>query len=442
MGNLPFMKILVLEHSRVQQIIIKALLNEVKLSADFVSSFKEAVDAISEKDYDFVFTGYSLPDGNGVDLVRYLRTSSRNVPGVALLTTENNRALLNQALSAGVARIITRNNTQELQSFIRELADAAFDVNSLTGNILLIDDDRIILRIIEATISAVGSTVMACSSGEEAIRLISENDFDLIIADYFLDGQLNGLDVLEALRKMGGKKARIPLMMISAQTDVNRRIEILKKGASDYIAKPILEEELLVRAHNLIVQKKLLDRVEEQREHLRQLAMTDQLTGLYNRHFLSGYVPKRISEAIRHGSYLSLILVDLDYFKSINDNYGHEVGDDVLQLVASKLNSISRAEDIAVRLGGEEFILLLPHCDKQGALEKAESLRHQIEQLNPCGIKVTASFGVVSINGSDFQGKDFDFSNLFSAADKAVYKAKDQGRNCVVYQAIEISDAI
>jgi two-component system cell cycle response regulator len=432
------MKILVLEHSRVQQIILKALLNEAGLQADFVTHYQDAIDAITAKDYDFVFTGYSLPDGNGLDLVRYISTLTTSSPGVALLTTESNRSLLNQALSAGVTRIIARKNTLELQSFIRELADAAFDVNRLTGNILLVDDDRIIIRIIEATIATSGSKVVSCASGEAAMALIKENDFDLIIADYFLEGPLNGLDVLESLRKMGGKKARTPFMMISAQTDINRRIEILKRGANDYIAKPILEEELLVRAHNLIVQKKLLDRVEAQREHLRELAMTDQLTGLYNRHFLAGYVPKRLSEAVRHGSHLSMILLDLDHFKAINDNFGHEMGDDVLQSVASCLTGSTRSEDIAVRLGGEEFILLLPHCGKEDALDKAERLRVQIEQLEPCGIKVTASLGVVSIDGRQIKPKTIEFSDLFAAADSAVYQAKEQGRNKVVYQSLSV----
>lgn len=432
------MKILVLEQSRVQQIILQALLNESKLSADFVSSYQEALTAVDDNDYDFVFTGYSLPDGNGVDLVRHLRALGRDVPGVVLLTTESNRSILNQALSAGVSRIIARNKTHELQSFIRELADSTFDVDKLTGNILVIDDDRVMVKIIEATIQTSGSKVTKCNAGEDALQLIAENDFDLIITDFFLNGQLNGLDIVQSVRKMGGRKSRTPLMMISAQTDMNRRVEILRNGANDYISKPILEEELVVRANNLIMQKKLLDRVEEQREQLRELAMTDQLTSLYNRHFLVRYAPKRISEAVRHGSWLSLIVLDLDHFKLINDQHGHEIGDEVLQKVAAQLRNACRKEDVAVRLGGEEFILLLPHCDEVGVKQKAEQLRELISELKPSGLDVTASFGVTCISGQTLKTDRLDFADLFSAADKAVYAAKEGGRNRVVFQKVEL----
>ncbi len=434
------MKILVLEHSRVQQIILQALFNESKLTADFVGRLEDAIAAVDETEYDFVFTGYSLPDGNGIDLVRHLRSLDKGVPGVVLLTTESNRTILNQALSAGVSRIIARNNTIELQNFIRELADSTFDVNRFTGDILVVDDDRVMVKIIEATITTSGSKVTACSSGEDALLLIADNNFDLIISDYYLNGQMNGLDLLEHLRKMGGKKSRTPLMMISAQSDPSRRIEILRKGANDYIAKPILEEELVVRANNLITQKKLIDRVEQQREQLRQLAMTDQLTSLYNRHFLVRYAPKRISEAFRHGSDLSLIVLDLDHFKSINDTHGHETGDVVLQKVAEQLRNVCRREDVAVRLGGEEFILLLPHCNEEGVKQKAEQIRNLISQLKPAGLEVTASFGVTHICGRRFKGKKVDFAVLFSAADKAVYAAKENGRNQVVFQRIELEE--
>ena len=203
----------------------------------------------------------------------------------------------------------------------------------------------------------------------------------------------------------------------------------MKIGANDYVAKPVVNEELVARLTNLITQKKLFDQVEMQREKLHMLAMTDQLTTLYNRHFLSDMAPRRLKEVERHGFGLSLIVVDIDHFKQINDVYGHEAGDTVLKEVALVLKNNCREEDMAVRLGGEEFVVLLPHCFREGAINKAEFFRKEIESLSPLNINVTASFGVTSIEGKS----KIEFSEMFHSADKALYSAKENGRNQVVY---------
>lgn len=427
-----------IEQSRVQQIILRALFKEEELLPDFVSNLAEAKEAIKDNDYDFIFTSYSLPDGSGIELAQYVRKQEIERPGVVLLTTEDKRSILNEALSAGITRIIFRANTAELQLFIRELADSDFDTQPLTGNILYIEDDPVVSKVIIAMLSEHNFKCTSATSGEDGLALFSEHSFDLVIADFFLVGNLNGLDIVNSIRQMGGKKSRTPIMVLSAQSADDRKIEILRCGANDYIAKPILEEELLVRATNLITQKKLFDRVDSQREQLRELAMTDQLTTLYNRHFLVRFAPKRLAEALRHRYSLSLLVIDIDHFKEINDTYGHEAGDSVLKEIANTLKRGCRKEDIAIRLGGEEFLLLLPHCGEKDAIKKAEHLRQQMEMLNPDGIPVTASFGVTCLDGAEYTSKKkrVDFSTMFVAADTAVYQAKNQGRNRTAFVPI------
>jgi two-component system cell cycle response regulator len=141
-------------------------------------------------------------------------------------------------------------------------------------------------------------------------------------------------------------------------------------------------------------------------------------------------VPKRIKQAQRQGYTLSFIVVDIDFFKAINDNHGHAMGDEVLQAVAKQLAGGIRWEDIAARYGGEEFVILLDHCDREGAMKIAEDLRKSIETLQPCGLTITASFGITTLTSTES-----DFSTLFSKADEAVYQAKEEGRNRVVFKA-------
>ena len=253
------------------------------------------------------------------------------------------------------------------------------------------------------------------------------NDYDLVISDIFIEGKLTGADIVEAIRKSGSKKSRTPILAISGQGDTDMRINVLRKGANDFITKPIQHEEFCARINNLIALKKLFDQVDEQQKKLFDLAMTDQLTGLYNRHSLTEMAPKYISDAKRHRFELSLLVIDLDHFKNINDSYGHATGDVVLSEIGRLLNQACRKEDFAARFGGEEFVMLLSHCNANHALEKAELIRQQVEALMPAEIKITASIGVAS-TGQDHNMK---FNTLFEEADKAVYQAKHSGRNQV-----------
>ena len=138
--------------------------------------------------------------------------------------------------------------------------------------------------------------------------------------------------------------------------------------------------------------------------------------------------PAKLSECFRHKTPCSLIMLDVDHFKSVNDNHGHQAGDIVIQELGGVISDACRMEDVAARFGGEEFIILLTHCDAKNAFKKAEVLRKTIEGLYPAGLKITASFGVAEINID----KRCEFADLFKSADEAVYEAKDTGRNKVV----------
>ncbi len=171
-----------------------------------------------------------------------------------------------------------------------------------------------------------------------------------------------------------------------------------------------------------------MDKVLEQQKELQVRAVTDDLTGLYNKAYLNATGQQMLSYSQRHRYPLSLMVIDLDFFKRINDEHGHDVGDQVLKAVGRLLKESCRNEDLAARFGGEEFIILLPHCSLSNARSKAETLRELLESLNPAGLPVSASIGVTGTRKDEIT----DYETLFRQADKALYQAKDQGRNRVI----------
>lgn len=221
-------------------------------------------------------------------------------------------------------------------------------------------------------------------------------------------------------------KVNVPILVVSGETDTTKRTSFLRNGANDFIVKPFDPDELIVRASNLIYKKRIFEQVKKQKQELLELAMTDQLTGLYNRHSLFDIGPKYLSDAKRHKFPVALLVIDLDHFKNVNDTYGHAVGDIVLKKIGQVLKEHCRTENFVARFGGEEFVMLLSHCDIDAAAAKAEDLRKAVEAAKPSDLTITASIGVAQ------QSVDDDFAALFEKADKAVYEAKETGRNKVI----------
>ena len=221
---------------------------------------------------------------------------------------------------------------------------------------------------------------------------------------------------------------------MTGHDDANLRIKLLHAGINDYVTKPPIEEELAARVNNLITNKRLADQVRKQQRSLFNIAMTDQLTTCHNRHSLSDYAPKYIKDAVRYDYPLSVMILDLDFFKRINDEFGHTTGDIVLSDIGKLLMATCRQGDIVSRIGGEEFLILLPHCNIYDALHKAENIRSMIELSEPAGLNITASIGIASL----IKQHNEDFDNLYKAADSAVYQSKENGRNQITADSATI----
>lgn len=286
------------------------------------------------------------------------------------------------------------------------------------GKVLIVDDTATTIAIISACLKD-NYQLITARNGEQCLELAKLSPQpDLILLDIEMPG-MNGYEVSRKL-KVDPATSQIPIIFITARLDVEDEEKGFSLGAVDYIVKPIHPPIVAARVKTHITLKK-------QKDKLERMALHDQLTDLYNRHFLLNAAKQKISAALRHKFAISALMIDIDHFKSINDEHGHTAGDAVLKAVAKILINEYRDDDIAARYGGEEFVVMLGHCDLSNAKIKAESLRAKLEVLKPLGISLTVSIGL-----SQLVNEEDSFSDILDRADKALYQAKQNGRNQVV----------
>lgn len=286
------------------------------------------------------------------------------------------------------------------------------------ATILIIDDVAANIQLAASLLNN-EYNIKVATSGKKGLEIAKAEPLpDLILLDIEMP-EMNGYEVCRVL-KGTQKTASIPIIFLTAMDQDSEEELGLELGAVDYITKPIRPAILKARIKTQVL-------IKYQNDQLLQMALHDQLTGLFNRRYLMETAHLKAAKSLRHSIPISAVLLDLDHFKSINDNHGHDKGDAVLKAVGSLLTDLTRKEDIAARLGGEEFIVLFDHCELDSAFKKSEELRSEIEKLSPAGIDITASLGVCQF---DLSGDTFD--RLLNRCDKALYKAKDLGRNQVV----------
>ena len=284
--------------------------------------------------------------------------------------------------------------------------------------VLIVDDEPVNLQVLASCLKN-NYQIKIATSGKQCIELIQIGlNVDLILLDIDMPN-MDGYEVCAHL-KSSMATSSIPIIFVTAKSEVHEEEKGLEIGAVDYITKPIRPAIVAARVKTHVTLKL-------QHDKLQDMAMHDQLTGLYNRYYLLEDAGHKVSKSKRHMYDLSVLMMDVDHFKSINDNHGHAVGDDVLKAVADCLSAEKRKEDVLARFGGEEFVLLLDHCKADEALIKAEKLRIAIEQLNPAGLEITMSIGVAQLNP-----EEHIFTAPLKRADSALYLAKAEGRNRVV----------
>lgn len=296
--------------------------------------------------------------------------------------------------------------------------------------VLVIDDSKSIAEFCRQILDPRGIQVIWSSDGLKGLEEAKRAKPDLILLDVVMPN-LDGYKTLQRLKQVE-ITSDIPVIMFSTMKEAMDKIKGLELGAVDYIAKPFDAGELIARVNTQLRLKRLHDALLEKTERLSKLADKDGLTGLYNHRYFQDKLTEEFVRAKRYELPLSNILMDIDYFKKINDTYGHAVGDVVLKGIGSMLKGSTRKDiDTPARYGGEEFAIILPHTELSKALKVAERLRKAVAEHPfkvPSGqISITVSFGVAAIPHPEINDKQ----TLIKASDEALYRAKEKGRNKV-----------
>jgi diguanylate cyclase (GGDEF)-like protein len=294
--------------------------------------------------------------------------------------------------------------------------------------VLIADDDPISRRLLEATLGRIGHEVVAVADGLEAIRLMSQPDSPrLAILDGMMPGA-DGLAVCRAIRQ--GKGPYVYILLLTARDRHEDMLAGLDAEADDFLKKPFDAVELRARLRSgervLALQQHLLDA----QEALRHEATHDRLTGLWNRAMIVDQLEREIARAHRQKEPLSVLMADLDHFKSVNDTYGHAAGDVVLREAGIRMVGVPRRYDLIGRYGGEEFLMLVPGCDLPAAALVADRIREAVAaapiKAGENELRVTVSLGVACTSSGHTTA-----ATLLQAADEALYRAKAAGRNRV-----------
>lgn len=435
---------------------------EAKLTSEYFDvltafSGPEALDVISREHPDIILLDVMMPGMDGFEVCRRIKAdpATAHIP-VVMVTALDQPSDRVAGLEAGADDFLTK-PVQDLALFARvrslvrlkvmmdELRnreatgaslgwesedEPTFDTEAPTdGAILIVDEQERVMERIARALEGVGDlTFMA--GGEDAAERAREKNFDLIIVSLTMRNT-DGLRVCSKLRSFEETR-HVPILVMVDDGNTKLLVRALEMGVNDYVVRPVDRMEFLARVKTQLKRKRYADKLWENFHLSMQLATTDAVTGLYNRHYLTSHLETRLQAAQSSGKPLSVLMMDIDHFKKVNDTHGHAVGDLVLKEFANRIGKNIRGVDLAARYGGEEFVVMMPETPTDWAFMIGDRLRQEVSD-NPFEVgtasgplTVTVSIGVsTSVEGQSP-------SALLEAADKALYEAKESGRNRVI----------
>ena len=299
--------------------------------------------------------------------------------------------------------------------------------------ILVAEDDNVSRKILEKSLVEAGYEVESVENGRQALKKFEEKFFPIVLSDWMMP-EMDGFQLCQALREKiwPGYIFIVLLTGKDAKEDV---IAGLGAGADDYLTKPFNQAELIARLNTGRRFLELEQSLRQANEKIRILSITDPLTGCFNRGYMNECLVREVKRSRRYERPLSVVLCDIDHFKTVNDTFGHQAGDQVLINVVQSINEVIRSDvDWLARYGGEEFLLVLPETDAKSAILLAERIREQIYEkptrTNGAEIGITASFGVGGID-IGIQDNRICSETMIAMADKYLYVAKQEGKNRV-----------
>ena len=436
---------------------------EARLTAEYFDvrtalSGKDALEQAKSERVDLVLLDVMMPDMSGFEVCAAMKSDPQttHVPVVMVTALDDIQDRV-KGLECGADDFLTKPVSDialitRVRSLVRlklvsdELmlratamesvglnVNATFGVAEETGKRILVVEDRpTSVRRMEQAFAR-HFDVDFTADPADALSRASVADYDLLIISLSLTSG-DGLRLCSQMR--GIDRARqTPILLVTDADENVRLLRALDLGVNDYVIRPVDANELLARTRTQLRRKLYADRLREVMSNAVELAITDPLTGLYNRRYLETHLKSVTSRAVASEKPAALLLFDIDYFKGINDTYGHDAGDDVLRDFSNRLRKGVRGIDLVARYGGEEFIVVMPETDAAFATTVAERLRSDVETM-AFTTRTKKSFPVtVSIGVSEFHGAHDTVEELIRRADQALYTAKRDGRNRVVASA-------
>jgi diguanylate cyclase (GGDEF)-like protein len=297
--------------------------------------------------------------------------------------------------------------------------------------ILVADDSAVYRKLVKQTLSDDNHKVIFAKNGREALELYAQHAPALVITDWTMP-DTGGLELCKKIRQ-DFQQHFAHIILLTSNSDKEQVVEGLAGGADDYLTKPFHQGELRARVNVGLRVVELHRQVQAKNRQLEEMALTDPLTGLANRRAVDIWITRQLSAAARHDFPIWVAICDLDHFKKVNDTYGHEAGDMVLKTFAQILKANTRQSNICGRHGGEEFLNIITHVERDNSVIAFERIRKQMENqkftFNNQTFSATTSMGIAGFRGT----RPPAFADLLAQADEALYSAKHKGRNRIEY---------
>lgn len=386
---------------------------------------KEAKEILLSKKIDFIITSLTLEKESGEEFVNWLtQTEFKTIP-VFVLTGNENIEEKQRMFELGVADYMTKSTShEEIIGHLMKYVKREDEIEVLKElKIFVLDDSTTVIDFIKKIFEHYGmrNTTYCMEQGE----IFEKETFDCYIIDLVLK-EKSGKHVISEIRKRNKEAVIIAISSIDNKKTITN---ILQEGADDYIIKPFSPEIFMARLKTNVRSYILLKELEQKNEMLALMVITDGLTSLYNHKYMFERLENELLEAKRYKKELSLLMIDVDHFKRINDTYGHQSGDNVLAELAHMLKITFREIDIVGRYGGEEFMIILPETGNKEAVISAERVRSFVEKAvwDLDRTKVTISVGVATLK------EEKTAEEFVEKADDMLYGAKNKGRNRVEY---------
>jgi two-component system, cell cycle response regulator len=451
----------------VDDVELNVKLLEAKLSSEYfqvVSAFNgpTALELADSEAPDIVLLDVMMPRMDGFEVCQRLKANPRttDIP-VVMVTALSDIADRLRGLEAGADDFLTKpvndialfarvRSLVRLKRMMEELrlreeicgrfgsqAEYAEREAIRDAQILLVEQQGFGATRIAETLAPISEGVRQVGSGDEAQSVLDESIELIILSLSIPDG-----DPLRLVSQWRASELfrQLPILLLADEGDLPRLAKGLDLGANDYLVRPVDRNELLARARSQVRRKRLQDRLRENYHRSLSLALTDELTGLYNRRYVVAHLEELIARLNGEGiTDTSLMMFDVDHFKSVNDRFGHQGGDDALRQLAERALSGVRSIDLVARLGGEEFVVVMPETSLEAATNVAERLRRSVAaepflvQTSGDRLPITISAGVAVTQRGD------TVDTLLQRADDALYQAKNSGRNKVVAQGTDLT---